>query len=187
MELIFGKKVKCGNFYIIKKSASLTKKEVASIRRGMKIPVDALRHLQRGSIPYIKVSTMSESWSVTLMVGMNMYSFLDTMEVSVDKEGNYSVDEKERGVIENIIVHMYTDTTIVGDIEYYMAKLKLINAFINRESQRRAAADKEGKSEEQLRKESEEAVQEVIDRDGHASTLLDMAEQIAKEEEGGER
>ena len=43
-----------------------------------------------------------------------------------------------------------------------------------------AAAD-EGKTEEQLRKESDEAVQEVIDRDKHAETILEMAEQIKKE------
>ena len=42
----------------------------------------------------------------------------------------------------------------------------------------------QGKTEEQRRKESDEAVQEVIDREKHASTLLDMAEQL-KTDEGG--
>ena len=61
--------------------------------------------------------------------------------------------------------------------------MKLRDEYIKREVARRMEAEK-GKTEEQRRKESDEAVQEVIDREKHASTLLDMADQL-KTDEGG--
>ena len=61
--------------------------------------------------------------------------------------------------------------------------MKLRDEYIKREVARRMEAE-QGKTEEQRRKESDEAVQEVIDREKHASTLLDMAEQL-KTDEGG--
>ena len=59
--------------------------------------------------------------------------------------------------------------------------MKLQKEYLEREAAKRNEAEDAGKTEEQLRKESEDAVQEVIDRDKHADTLLEMAEQIKKE------
>lgn len=71
--------------------------------------------------------------------------------------------------------NMYADTSLPGDAEYTAGKLeKLRDEYLAREAARLNAAADEGKTK-QLRKESDEAVQEVIDRDKHAETLLDMA------------
>lgn len=186
MELEFGKKVACGNYYILKKSRSLSKAELKKLRSANGIPAEVQKHLQRGSLPYIKVSTLSESWSVEFVVGMTMYAFIDATHVVMDDEGNRMVFGDDRALMENIFVQMMTDTTLVGDKEYRLGKLKLQQEYLDRESKRQVEAADAGKSEEQLRKESDEAVQEVIDRDKHAATILEMGEHIAKEEKGGE-
>lgn len=77
---------------------------------------------------------------------------------------------------------MYADTSLPGDAEYTAGKLKLRDEYLAREAARMNAAADEGKTEEQLRKESDEAVQEVIDRDKHAATIVEMGEQVKKEE-----
>lgn len=180
MELEFGKKVACGNYYILKKSKSLSKKEIKSLRSASNIPNDVAKHLQRGSLPYIKVSTITESWSVEFVIGMTMYAFIDTVNVVTDADGNRQLYGEEKNVMENIFVQMMADTTLVGDKEYRLGKMKLQQEYMDRESKRMNEAADSGKTEEELRKESDEAVQDVIDRDKHAATILEMGEDIKK-------
>lgn len=186
MELEFGKKVACGNYYILKKSRSLSKAELKKLRSANGIPAEVQKHLQRGSLPYIKVSTISENWSVEFVIGMTMYAFIDATQVVMDDEGNRMVFGEDRNLMENIFVQMMTDTTLVGDKEYRLGKMKLQQEYLDREAKRMNEAADAGKTEDELRKESDEAVQEVIDRDKHAATILEMGEHIAKEEKGGE-
>ena len=109
-----------------------------------------------------------------------MYSMLDECVPVVD--GGHCEFSKDNGdVIEGLAQLMYAGTSLPGDAQYIAGKLKLRDEYIAREAARRNAAADKDKSEEQLRKESDEAVQEVIDRDKHAETLLEMAEQIKKE------
>lgn len=186
MELEFGKKVSCGNYYILKKSKSLSKAEVKYLRDHANIPAEVQKHLQRASLPYIKVATMSDSWCVEFVIGMNMYEFIDSVKVAMDDEGNRMLVGEELNSMEHIFVQMMCDTTIVGDKEYRLGKLQLQKEYLERMSKRRNEEADAGKTDEQIRKESDEAVQEIIDRDKHAATILEMGEHIAKEEEGGE-
>lgn len=181
-ELEFGKKVLCGNYYILKRSKSLSKAEVAKLRNAQGIPADIQKHLQRASLPYIKVATISDSWSVEFVIGMTMYEFLNTVEYVFDGDGNRLLVGKEKNCIENIILQMMTDTTLIGDKEYRIGKLKLQQEYLERASKAAKEADEAGKTEEQLRKESEEAINEVMERDKHAATILEMGEQVKKEE-----
>lgn len=179
MSIPFGKKIKTGNFYILKFSKSLSRKEVNTLRED--IPADVKKHLQRGSLPYIKVSSISEVWAVEFAIGTSMYGALDELDFKrVDDHLELCGPSKDN--VELIVQLMFADTTILGDTEYYIGKEKLRNEFIGRESARLVALKDAGKNEEQLRKESEEAVQEVIDRDKHAATIMEMGKQVAKDE-----
>lgn len=182
MELEFGKKVSVGNYYILKHSKSLTKNEVKRLRTANNIPADVQKHLERASMPYIKVATVTDSWSVDFVIGTSMYEALDTVKVVMDGEGNRQLYGVEAKNVEATIVAMFADTTTVGDYEYQVEKQKLLVAYLNRASKAKNEAADAGKGEEELTKESEEAVQEVIDRDKHAETILEMGEQVRKEE-----
>lgn len=181
-ELEFGKKVQCGNYYILKKSKSLSKAEVTKLRKVQGIPAEIQKHLQRASLPYIKVSTVTDSWSVEFVIGMTMYQLIDDCHVVFDGDGNRLLAGEEKNTYENIFVQMMTDTTLIGDKEYRLGKLKLQQEYLDRASKAMNEAADAGKTEEQLRKESEEAIDEVMERDKHAATILEMGEQVKKEE-----
>lgn len=181
--LEFGKKVQVGNYYILKYSKSLSKAEVKRLRSAQNIPADIQKHLQRASLPYIKVSTITDSWSVEFVFGMAMYAFFDTVHYVYDDEGNRLMYGEEKNTIEHILVQMMADTTLIGDKDYRLGKMKLQKEYLEREAAKRNEAEDAGKTEEQLRKESEDAVQEVIDKEEHAKTLLGMGEHL---KEGGQ-
>ena len=178
MALPFGKTIKTRHFTVLKFSKSLSKKEVASLRKD--IPAEIKKHLQRGSLPFIKISDIAGTWGVEFSVGTSMYDAIDEC-VTVAVGDHYEFSKDDENFIESSAHLMYVDTSFPGDAEYTAGKLKLRDEYLARESARRNAASDKGKTVEQLRKESDEAVQEVIDRDKHAETLLDMAEQIKKE------
>ncbi len=178
MALPFGKTIKTRHFTVLKFSKSLSKKEVASLRED--IPAEIKKHLQRGSLPFIKISDIAGTWGVEFSVGTSMYSMLDVcVPVVVGDHYEYSKDNGD--IIEAVAQLMYADTSLPGDAEYIAGKLKLRDEYIAREAARMNAAADKDKTDEQLRNESDEAVQEVIDLDKHAETLLEMAEQIKKE------
>lgn len=178
MALPFGKTIKTRHCTVLKFSKSLSKKEVASLRED--IPAEIKKHLQRGSLPFIKISDIAGTWGVEFSVVTSMYAALDKF-VPVAVGDHYELSKDDGNIIEAFAMLMYTDTSLPGDAEYTAGKLKLRDEYITREAARRNAASDKGKTEEQLRKESDEAVQEVIDRDKHAETILGMAEQIKKE------
>ena len=178
MALPFGKTIKTRHFTVLKFSKSLSKKEVASLRKD--IPADINKHLQRGSLPFIKIANISGTWCIEYSIGTSMYAALDKC-IPVAVGDHYEFSKDDGNIIEAFAQLMYADTSLPGDAEYTSGKLKLRDEYIAREAARRNAASDNGKTEEQIRKESDEAVQEVIDRDKHAETLLGMAEQIKKE------
>ena len=178
MALPFGKTIKTRHFTVLKFSKSLSKKEVASLRED--IPAEIKKHLQRGSLPFIKISDSDGTWGVEFSVVTSMYAALDKF-VPVAVGDHYELSKDDGNIIEAFALLMYTDTSLPGDAEYTAGKLKLRDEYLARESARLNAAAEKGKTEEQLRKESDDAVQEVIDRDKHAETILEMAEQIKKE------
>ncbi len=182
MELEFGKKVSVGNYYILKHTKSLTKNEVKRLRAANNIPADIQKHLERASLPYIKVATVTDSWSVDFVIGTSMYDALDSVKVVMDGDGNRQLYGVEAKNVEATIVAMFADTTTVGDYEYQVEKQKLLVAYLDRASKASNEAADTGKSDEELTKESDDAVQEVIDRDKHAATILEMGEQVRKEE-----
>ena len=178
MALPFGKTIKTRHFTVLKFSKSLSKKEVASLRKD--IPAEIKKHLQRGSLPFIKIANIAGTWGVEYSICTSMYAALDEC-VPVAVGDHYEFSKDDGNIIEAFAQLMYADTSLPGDAEYTAGKLKLRDEYLTRESERLNAAADKGKSDEQLSKESDEAVQEVVDRGKHADTLLDMAEQIKKE------
>lgn len=182
MSLDFGVKVRVSNFYVLKFSRSLTGKEMKALRASQSIPVELHKYLNRASLPYIKVSTISGSWSVEFVAGTSMYNALDNLTVVGGSDGTRHLAGVEKKNVEAIFTAMFADTTTVGDTEYQVSKQKLLCEYLDRASKEAVSRDANGKSEEQLRKESDDAVQEVIDRDKHAAMFDDMADRIAREE-----
>lgn len=182
MKLEFGKKVIVGNYYVLKYGKNLSKSELKELRNKDRVPREVRDCLQRRTLPYIKVGTTSGSWAVEFVMGTTMYNALDALHVVVDDEGVRQLYGVEKKNTEAIFVSMMADTTTVGDYEYQVAKMKLLSEYLNRASKKKNEEADAGKSEDELKKESEDAVQEVIDRDNAKTVLLHAAEEIKKGE-----
>lgn len=180
----FGKTVKVGNYGILKYSKSLTKKEVAVLRKGQNIPDEVRGHLERAKLPYIKVFTLSGSWEVHFVIGTSMYEALDALKVAHDSEGNNYLYGVEAQNTEAIFVGMLADTTTVGDYEYQVAKQKALHEYIERASAKANEDEDAGKSPEQIQEENDKAAQEILDASKTKEALIDMSNHInAKEDE----
>lgn len=183
MKLDFGVKVKVGNYYILKYAKGLGKKELNRLRKASDIPKEVQKHLGNGStLPFIKVSTITGSWSVEYIMGTSMYDAIDALRVVVDEAGERQLYGVEAKNAEAMFVAMFADTTVVGDYEYQVAKQKLLSEFLDRKGKELNKKADSGKSDEDLRKENEAAVEETAARESHANTLLDMAEEIKRKE-----
>lgn len=136
----FGKKVKVGNFYLLKYSKSLSSKELSKLRDAADVPAEVRKYLSRGSLPYIKVSTVTDSWSVEFVMGMNMFNVLDGVKVVHDGEGVYQLYGTEERNVHALLVGMFADTTTLGDIEYNVAKQKLLSEYVDRASKAAVSA-----------------------------------------------
>ncbi len=155
MELEFGKKVKVGNFYILKYSKALKKAEQKKLRTASGIPEDIQKHLDRMSLPYIKVATVTDSWSVEFVIGMSFYNALDKVNVVMDGEGNRQLYGVEAKNIEAMLVAMFADTSVVGDYEYQKGKQELLSAFLERVSKEAVDNTNEEESAKALEEEAQ--------------------------------
>lgn len=132
----FGKTYRIGNFLLMKGTKTLNRKEVEILRDEAGIPSDVRKHLSRAGLPYIRVSAISGTWSITYAIGMQMYSFIE-FEVMNGKEGG--------DVLAHILTNIYGDTNILGDAEYWDAKRKALEGLLNRQS---SEVDKEADDKE---------------------------------------
>ena len=182
MKLEFGRPVAVGNYTVTKINRTLSRRQVKELRMQSNVPDEAAKWLERARLPYIKVSTSSGSWSVEFVIGTTMYNAIDSVNVVMDADGNRMVYGTEGRNMEAMFVAMLADTTTVGDFEYQIAKQKLLQEYLDRASKARNANEDEGKSEEQVAKENEEAAQEVLDSSEHKTMVLDMAGRIVNGE-----
>lgn len=130
----FGKKYRVGNFEIIKLSRSLTKNEIKQLRTEAGIPASVQKYLTRGSLPYIKVRTISGMWALEWSVGMTMFNIFD----SADFE-----NANEREAMKGLLTRFYSITSVLGDAQMERDIQKVFADFLGR-----IKANKDNKEEE---------------------------------------
>lgn len=182
MKLDFGKKVHVGNFVFFKYNKSLSGKDARMLRSLDGCPASVKESLSRGKLPYIKVMTVSMSWSVEFVYGTSMYNALDAVKVVFDDEKVYQLSGVEAKNVEAIFVAMFADTTTVGDYDYQVSKQKLLSEYLERASAHLNAADDIGKTDEMLKKESDDAVNEVIKREETKDIIMKVSDKLSKED-----
>lgn len=165
----FGKKLRAGNFYVLKLTKSISGRELKQWRTAKGVPEEIQRTLGRSGLPCIKVSSVSENWSIELACTHRMYMFIDSMPMEA---GVFTNDAAAS--LENLFTMWYTDTCLLGDKGYIEDKGNALKAFMNR-VKALEIGDEEDASilhEEQVRLKAEE-------------NLRDMEERVRKEAEDG--
>lgn len=155
----FGKKVKVGNFEVLKFTRSLGKGELRSLREQMGIPKDVQKHLSRSGMPFIKVSAVSGMWAVEFATGTTMFRWIDE---------NAALLPHSEPEMKSVFTMMYADTTVFGDSEYWKRKGDALRDYMERVN----APDDDEDAEE-------EALEEV-------KAVEDIEEMAAEAEKGDE-
>ena len=169
----FGKKIKVMNFFVLKYTKALSSGELKRLRNAQGIPAEAQKHLQRGGLPYIKVMTLSENWSVEFVCCTAMYELVERFCVFEDSAAATLAG------LHNLFVLMYSDTAIVGDTEYFEAKGKAMNEFMARQWAKKETPDS---------KAEDDAVLEELKKDEEAkAAIFEMANEVAEAQQQAQR
>lgn len=177
MQLPFGKRAQCGNFYVLKHVKALGGKELKKLRRQEGIPSDIRKHLERGVLPYIRVSTITDSWSVEWAVGMTMYNAIDEIPVAMDGGGSITYYGSGYKNLGNLINGWFAYTSTVGDAEYQATVIKAMQDYLGRMSENNKAPLPES--------ESASVMDELESAGQHKAALGKMSEEIRKGGEDG--
>lgn len=163
----FGKKYQVGNFYMIKVTKTLPKKELAIVREW--IPEEIRKEMPRHGMPYVKVSTITGSWGIEFGPLERMFSALDG---ATEEELS---DAETLRMLSNLFSGMYVDTSMLGDKKYNTAKSKALKSL----TERLAKAKKEETEEEKA--EDDRILDEMKDEMNKAETMIRMAKEVGNE------
>lgn len=137
--LPFGKKAQVGNFVVLKYTKALSKTEVKKLRAADGILADVQKQLQRGSLAYIKVSTISGSWSVEYVCGTTMFDTINAFPVAYDENENLVYYGDGYSNLYSLLNGIFTDSATVGDAEYGFAKQIAMQMYLDRACKIQAA------------------------------------------------
>lgn len=139
--MVFGKRYRVGNFWVLKYTRVLRRDELVELRKG--IPMDAGNHVTRNGLPFIKVGSASGVWGVEFCCSTAMYRFIDRC-----------LGDGDTGILLPLFTMWFMDTTVLGDGEYQRAKADLMKSFLER--QKSALIDGMRRDEEAWMDKSEE-------------------------------
>lgn len=149
----FGKKVKVGNFTVLKYTKSLSKREVEYLRKD--IPQDIRKHLQRGGIPYIKVEAVSGIWAIEYCCNTSVFRMMDA--ILGEQE------ESQMTTLAHVFNMWYMDTCVPGDEQFQEEKAAAFKGFMDRCKAKEVSeeADKAVLDELQAHEEAKKALDEM--------------------------
>lgn len=177
MKLPFGKKVMCGNYYVLKHIRTLSRSEARKLRRDG-LPAGVKRYLENSGLPYITVGTVSQSWKVDFVAGFGPFAAIDEIPVAFDEDNNYTYYGDYYKALGNIISSWFCYTSTVGDEEYQKDIINAMTSYLDRNS------EKEKEPLDEL--EDKKTIDEIYDTENNMRTLLDMADKIKEGEKDGE-
>jgi len=175
----FGKIYRVGNYVVVKKSRSLSKSEVRQLRSQQDIPAEVQKSLQRHSLPFIAVQSISGIWSVCFMCGMTMFLLLDKSlprAIEQDREPQDGFDGMTVADFIHLFNMWYMDTCIVGDSLYQQDKGRAFKAMMDRQVAAELSQDEDDRILAEV-KADEDAKAAIADG-------VAMVSQLTKEEEG---
>ncbi len=174
--LPFGRRVKCGNYIIEKRSKNLTKHELKKLRDAQGIPPEVQKELSRGALPYITVSTIAGSWKIEWVVGMSMFNAIDEIPVMHDDKGNYEVLTGFKNDTNMLFNFWACATTTVGDETFQSDVIKAMQDYLDRASEK----NKEPLPEE----EADKVLEDEEKKASHIAMLKGIKDYIDKKEAG---
>lgn len=119
--LPFGKRLRCGNFFVEKVSRALSKADMRALRDDMPM----YKGRQRTAMPVIRVSDIQGMWRIEYAVASTMFHIFDSFEWDYF-DGAYFIKDD---TCKRLITMLFCDTTVLGDAEYVNDRVKALNEF----------------------------------------------------------
>lgn len=119
--------MRVGNFYLLKYSRALSKKELKELREGF--PEALTKDLGRASIPMLRVGSLAEDWSIHYAYTHTVFKYIDEV---VGDDGE--MDAQTETGLYHLLLMFFADTTIVPDQEYFEGKRALFEQMLKRRS-----------------------------------------------------
>lgn len=154
----FGVRLRCGNFYVQKFSRGLSRSEHSSLRKECSIPKGERLPLVRGTLPFIRLASISGSWRLEWACTMHMFSLLNSLEV-VDGV----LSESALSELKSLLSVLYTETTVLGDADLMKDRVNSIASYISRITAPRSDKDDELLDDERLRQRTIDNLKEIGD------------------------
>lgn len=169
----FGKKIQVRNFFVLKYTKTLKSGELKRLRNAKNIPAEVQKHLQRGGLPYIKVMTLSENWSVEFVCSTTMYNFIDGRCQPNEK---LELSQEATSALHNLFALMYADTAVLGDTEYYETKGKALNDFMKRQHSLKETPESKA--------DDDKVLEEMKQQEEARANIVDIANKLNEEKDG---
>lgn len=164
--LKFGKKYNVGNYYLLKKNKTLSKKEIGELRDEIGIPKEFRENLRRDGVPVIVVSSVSGHWRVEYMPMLRMYQLLDDIELD---ENDEVVDVE---MLDTLFSMIYANATVLGDEEFYASIKECYVELLKRVKDKGISKEDDDKILDSMKKDME-----------HEENMTSIAKDIDKENE----
>lgn len=174
--LPFGKRVMCGNYYVLKTTRSLSGNEVKRLRQTEHIPDEMKKHLQRSSLPVITVGTVADSWRVVFLGGLTMFNAIDEIPVFRDGEGHYMYLGNALANLRSLFNFWACATSTVGDEEFQADVINATHRYLDRMSEKNKTP--------LAKEENEKIMKESSDIEKQRAMLSSMSETIKNGENG---
>lgn len=158
--LPFGKKLRCGNFFVEKVSRALSKQEAKSLKKEWlsKMP-KGYKGAQRASLPVIRCFDIGGVWRIEWGIASAMFHIFDNFDWDFFDGGYFIKDE----TCNRLLTMLFCDTTVLGDREYVEARVKAMNDFVGRVKAPEVSDGEEQDTLEALK--ALQAVKEIDDGD----------------------
>jgi hypothetical protein len=164
----FGKRLKCGNFLVLKYTRTLSKGEMKTLRDTMGIPQDMRKYLHRGGLPYIRVEALTGIWAIEFCCNTQMFMTIDQLlPVAIDAANNDEEAETTVADFAHLFALMMTDTMVIGDGEYQKAKAEAMRDLIDRQKP--------------LEGDDKEILEEMQKEEEALAAVVDMAKEVSKQ------
>ena len=127
--LEFGINYYVGNFIFKKITKKLNAKQLKALRAGsgLKKSSKLLKSNTEG-VPYIRITTVSEDWSIEFACTTQMFVMLNSLSPK-------TMNNEDRETLHIMFTRIYTDCILLGDEEYIRDKYVALSKFMKRKQE----------------------------------------------------
>ena len=127
--LEFGINYYVGSFIFKKITKKLNAKQLKALREGSGLKKNSkLLKFNAEGVPYIRITTISEDWSIEFACTTQMFVMLNSLSPK-------TMNSEDRETLHIMFTRIYTDCVLLGDKQYMIDKYVALSKFMKRKQE----------------------------------------------------